>query len=100
MNVVSGRSDADLLLGRKRGRVLYHLAIVSVAAALCLVGIQAAQGVTGEGSLWVVDRTVIFLQAAVLFTTFLTLLLTLGYARMDERHLGPLRRFCFGRPPA
>jgi len=83
---------ADLLLDKKHGRTLYHLAILSVGLTLAAVGVFAAQGVGGEGSLWVLDPASTLFKVAVLVTTFLTLLLSLGYdpprGRLPKEHIG------------
>jgi NADH:ubiquinone oxidoreductase subunit 2 (subunit N) len=79
---------ADLLLGPKRGRLLYFGAIAAVVATVAAVVGLSMKGMTGEGTLWVIDPAGTLMKCAILVTTFLSLLLSLGYGKLPARHLG------------
>jgi NADH-quinone oxidoreductase subunit N len=78
----------DLLIGPRRGRLLYQFGVVAVGLTLAALGWTAMSGASGQGQLWVLDPFGTMLKAGVLVTTFLCLLLSLGYGRLNEEHLG------------
>ncbi|MFH1725918.1 MAG: NADH-quinone oxidoreductase subunit N [Elusimicrobiota bacterium] len=82
---------ADLFLRGRRGVLLYHLGILSAAAALGILCLAywAPSHYQGIGSLWAVDPLSLFFKVLILGTTIMALLLAADYrAPRAHEHLG------------
>lgn len=83
---------ADLFMPARRGKILYHMGLVSAALTLGLLGnAYSNPGVfQGIGTLWIVDPLSLFFKILILVTTILVLLLTTDYLPEPPvmRHLG------------
>ncbi|MFA6092832.1 MAG: NADH-quinone oxidoreductase subunit N [Elusimicrobiota bacterium] len=81
---------ADLWIPAKHGKVLFHLALLSTAVGLGMLGLSfsAPAFYQGVGSLWVVDPLSLFFKVLILAATMLSLFLAVDAKRPDDEHLG------------
>ena len=75
------------VLGEKHIRFLFHLGIISSAAALGMVATQNA-GAAGLGSMWIMDPSALLFKALVLVCTILTLMMSFNYTAIPLKHTG------------
>ena len=81
---------ADVFIAPKHGKILYHMAWLATAIALCLVGFSISNpaGWQGSGSLWIIDPMSQFFKVLILLTTIMALLLGLEYKDTSSSHAG------------